>query len=96
MVDHDPPADTGAWVNLDPRQHSREMRNYTSGEAKSPSPQPVRETMKGNRMQSRIAEKHLDTGPGRGVAGHDRIDSLNPATQHGRHVFCVISGCWSL
>ena len=91
VIDKQPPADARAGVDLDPRQHPPQMRHEPPGKQPAAPPQPMGEAMKNQRMKPRIAQRHLDTRPGGGIAGERRVYFVAQVFQQHRYHYIISS-----
>ena len=59
MVNKKTVADSGAWVDLDTSQPTRELCQYAGKQLQALTPQAMRNPMRPNRMQAWIGKQHF-------------------------------------
>src|SRR3984957_12320808 len=74
MIDEQAPADCRAGMNLDASEPSRQLADHPAKKLAVMLPEPVREAVKPDRMQSRVREHDLERGARGRVAVKDRLD----------------------
>ena len=84
MVDEEPFADHGPWVDLDSRQEAPDVRDEARQQAPAAPPRRVRQTMHPQSVETGIAQRHLEARPDRGVALEHDIDLFSNLLEHGR------------
>jgi hypothetical protein len=82
MVNEEAPTDSGARVNFNSGDKTVEVRQTARHQAEFMLPEEMSQTVKPQRMQSGVAEKHFQSAPRRWVFGEDGLNIFFQSFEH--------------